>query len=85
MNYTNSTSSINITDGNSITIFIFVFLILIITGIYLLCNCLIICCKLIILCMDEENIQIIKIIQIILFKSPDEKIMTFKEIIINNN
>lgn len=85
MNYTNSTSSINITDGNSVIMFIFVFLILIVVGIYLICNCLIICCKLIILCIDEDNIEMIKKIQIILFKSLDEKIMTFKEIIINNN
>ena len=84
MNYTNSTSSINITDGNSLIMFIFVFLILIVIGIYLICNCLIICCKLIILCIDEDNIEMIKKIQIILFKSPDEKIMTFKEIIIND-
>ena len=85
MNYTNSTRSIDITDGNSITMFIFVFLILIITGICLLVKCLIMCCKLIILCIDEDNIEIIKRIQIILFKSPPDKIMTFKEIIINNN
>lgn len=84
MNYTNSTSSINITDGNSVIMFIFVFLILIVVGIYLICNCLIICCKLIILCIDEDNIEMIKKIQIILFKPLNEKIMTFKEIIINN-
>ena len=85
MNSTNFTKSNDIDDDKKLFImFIFIYSIIIFSGIYLLYNYIYGCIQIIIHIFISLNHNNIKIIQIIIFKPLNEKIMTFKEIVINN-